>query len=263
MHRSLRRKKEARELKKSLLFSAERKPFRGGPSNSSGPKYGGGQYRSPLAGLYDSRYEGKYSQDQPSQEVTQSSQVFSSKYTRKVKFTSKKPNQKEGGGSGRESKHARGSNSARDQTLRFRGPCPRDRISKSRGKVSKIPNKLAKINSRSHDIKIHFRGRIGVRQNPSTETRDKKPTLQCPGKGKHRFGNRETVRKGSYRESEPRGRTVCRSFVLERKEEPGVPSRIQPQTVEQVHSAQALQDGNHGDLINMLKPNDFMVKIDL
>ena len=224
MHRPLRRKKEARELKKSLLFSAERKPFRGGPSTSSGPKYGGGQYRSPLAGLYDSRYERETSHGQPSQEVIQSSQVFNPIHTRKVKFTSKRPTDKEGEGFGREKTHTRGSNSARNHKLRFRGSCPGDRISKPRGKVSEIPNKLLKDNSGPTILKYISGVELEFDRTPIQKQGIKNPHFSVLERENIDLEIGKLLEKGAIEEVSPEeGQFVGHLFLREKKSEGSVP----------------------------------------
>ena len=160
MHRSLKRKREVRELKKSLFLSTDKKPFRGGPSTTSGQKYGEGQYRSPLAGLYDSRYERKNNQEKSSQESTQVNQMFGTNYASMVSFTNNNPTNKKGGGFGRKCKVAKGLNSSRDNKLRFWGPCRTNKIPKTRGQVGGGESKeLGENNTRPRDIKIHFRGK--------------------------------------------------------------------------------------------------------
>ena len=167
------------------------------------------------------------------------------------------------GGFRRRCKIKEGSNSSRNSKLRFVGLCKTNRIPKTRRQVGEISKELGENSTRPHDIRIHFRGRDNVFKDPNPNPRDEQSKVQCSREENIDSEIGKLLEKGAIELVEPmEGQFVGHLFLREKKNG-GFRPVFNLKPLNRFIMYRHFKMEIMGDLLNMLKLDDYMVKIDL
>ena len=262
---SLKRKKQARELKQSIFKApAEKKPFRQGPSD----RYKGaeGQQRSPLAGVYNDRYENSFSQEcsdnksrQECSENTrnQGNNKDRKKPTNKTLFGLKRKGETSISTVPKQSQSTKSSKSSKETSRKHTGP-PRNiklklgwnkqpnTVPKTRGSTETIPKKLEENNERPDHSKLRLGGRNRILKTSGTKEPSQRPFVQQKRTRKHRLGDRKTATEGGDRTGRTNRGSVLGAPIPKGEKRRGLQTSVQSKTIERTHHIPPLQNGDNG-----------------